>query len=146
MLRAHPYTHDMVSGQVRVRLDDGGWIPDADLEQLAEDIGRAGFEATTEEPPRRVAAFTPWDIVVILVDDAAKAALGALVKTILGWARRRWRRTERRDHLVQIFGPSGEVLKSIHIEGEEPHELSTPKQIRKAEMRATKNLHRRLGD
>jgi hypothetical protein len=139
----HPYTREMISGQVRVRLDEGGWIPDADLKQLAEELGQAGFEATTEEPPGRVPAFTPWDIVVIFADDAAKAALGALVKTVLDWARRRWRKSERRDHLVTIYGPNGEVLKRMHVEGEEPHELSTPRQLRKAERRASKNHWRR---
>jgi hypothetical protein len=50
---------------------------------------------------------------------------------VVVWAKRRWREKKDNDlgpyeaHLVKIYGPKGEVLKNILVEGEEAHELSS---------------------
>jgi len=118
-----------------------------DLDQLAEDLRQERFDAKVEQSHVQAAPTPdgiPWDVVMIYLDDAAKAAIGALVTTIVGWAaKRRWRSKNGPDQLVHIYGPNGEVVKMIYVEGEEAHEVSTRRGLRKAARRARRRMGRR---
>ena len=82
---------------------------------MAEDFRKEGFDVEVE-PPHVDAAPSPWELVELYLDDAAKAALGMVVKTFVDWLKRRWRsKGGARNQLVHIYGPNHEVLKTIRV-------------------------------
>jgi hypothetical protein len=112
----------MVGGGVRIKPVVDGSISDTDLERLGEELRESGFEPRFGGPPDYSPAPSPWDYIHIVADDAAKAALGFLVKIVIDWAKRR---KAERGQRVTIYGPRGEVLKRIQGEGDEAKELPT---------------------
>lgn len=155
----------MASGQVRVSSELVGSPSDC-LDELAEDLRQHGFTATVKPPrspppppppPPDAAPFLPsllpWHVVQVILDETADAAsIGVVITTVVAWAKQRWKDKkdkdedlflEHEDHLVQIHGPNGEVLKSVYVEDNKAHELSSRRDLRRAEKRAWKRARKR---
>jgi hypothetical protein len=155
----------VTSGQVRVSSEVVGSPSDC-LDELAEELRQHGFTATVKPPPSpppppppppdaapALPLLLPWHVVQVILDETPDAAsIGAVIATIVMWAKKRWKdkkdkdenSVEHEDHLVQIHGPNGEVLKSVYVEDNKTHELSSRRDLRRAEKRAWKRARKRL--
>ena len=102
-----------------------------EAEELGEAFRRldADINATTEVKPREGLAVTWAEIVIItlpvagpIVSELKDKVLTKAIDAAIEWARRRYegkRKGSRRPTYIDIYGPDGEIIKSVEVKNAE---------------------------
>lgn len=118
-----------------------------ELEELAAEVSReAGVQVALATREQRGRAVTWWEVVDFVVSEAGGEAVGAVVIAAVAWAARRVKKAREatpdrlpRPVWVNVYGPNGDVLKSVQVPNrdEEPRDVTEEERERQERYRST---------
>jgi hypothetical protein len=95
-----------------------------ELEPLAAELRRHGYQVELTDKERFGRGVTWWEVFNFVVDEstehAIEAAVGVVTASFVAWARKRFKSGEGRPapKAAKLYGPDGSVLKTIEVKDE----------------------------